>query len=222
MGVTHIELEYANFLGNIHIGVAMLSTENFVFLPTLASTSLKKLAERVLKVKAIRVSENIIGSLAVANSNGIAVSNVISEEVLHQLKKANLPIYKAPEFFAFGNVVLANDYGGIISPVVPKTIRENISDVLDIPLETRTLANSDLVGSLAFITNYGGLFTPLVSEEEIQKLKDILNLRGIGMGSINKGSGFVASGILGNTKGILVGKETTGIEIMEITRCFSS
>ena len=221
MGVTHIELAYADFLGTIHIGVAILSTENFVFLPTLASNSLKKLAERVLRVKAIRVTENIIGSLAVANSNGIAVSNVISDEVLHQLRKADLPIYKAPEFFAFGNVVLANDYGGIISPVVPKSIRDNISDVLDIPLEKKTLANSDLVGSLAFITNYGGLFTPLATEEEIQDLKDFLNLKGIGIGSVNKGSEFVASGILGNTKGILIGKETTGIEIMEITRSFS-
>lgn len=216
-----MEFEFADFLGNIHIGVSMLSTENFIFLPILAPDTLKQLIERVLKVKTIKVAENIIGSLAIANSHGIVVSNVISEEVLEQLKKTDLPIYKSSEFFAFGNVVLANDYAGIISPVVPKNIRKNISDVLNIPLETGTIVNSDLVGSLAYITNYGGVFTPLASEEDTLRMKEILKLKKVGISSINKGSEFVASGILGNTKGILVGRETTGIEIMEITRCFS-
>ena len=57
--------------------------------------------------------------------------------------------------------------------------------------------------------------------EEISFIKKTLNLQEVGVGSINKGSEFVASGIIGNSKGMLIGRETTGIEIMEITRCFS-
>jgi translation initiation factor 6 len=216
-----MEIEFADFLGSIHIGVAMFCTEKIAFLPINIPPNLKNLVQKLMQVNTALVSDNIIGSLVVGNSFGCVVSNVITEEVLNQIKSAGLSIYQAPEFFAFGNVVLANDYAGIISPIIPPQIRRNISDTLNIPLETRTLAQSDLVGSLAYITNYGGLFTPLASEEEIKDLKGILHLQEAGVGSVNKGSEFVASGIVGNTKGILVGPETTGIEIMEITRCFS-
>ncbi|MHA1973379.1 MAG: translation initiation factor IF-6 [Candidatus Hodarchaeales archaeon] len=215
-----MEIELIDYLGNIHIGVAMLITEQFAFVPNNISETLKKLIQRVTQTKVLEISENIIGSLMIGNSKGLVLSNVISQEVLEQIQKSGLPVYQSPEFFAFGNVVLANDFGGIISPIIPPTIRKNIADTLDIPIETRQLANSDLVGSLAFVTNQSGLFTPLAEEKEIIEIKEILKLKETGVGSINKGSEFVASGLLGNSKGILVGKETTGIEIMEISRCF--
>ncbi|MFX0123300.1 MAG: translation initiation factor IF-6 [Candidatus Hodarchaeota archaeon] len=216
-----MDIEFVDFLGSIHIGVKMLCTENIAFIPNNTPMVLQKLVHRALKVEITQVSENIIGSLAAGNSFGSVVSSVISSEVLNQLKSADLPIYQSSEFFAFGNVVLANDFGGLISPVIPQTIQKAISDTLNIPLEARTIANSDLVGSLAFVTNYGGLFTPLASEEEIFEIKELLHLKQVGVGSVNKGSEFVASGMIGNTRGILVGRETTGIETMEITRCFS-
>ena len=216
-----MDIEFVDFHGSIHIGVKMLCTENIAFIPNSTPLNLQKLVQHALKVKITQVSENIIGSLAAGNSFGSVVSNVISSEVLNELKSTDLPIYQSSEFFAFGNVVLVNDFGGLISPVIPLTIQKAISDTLNIPLEAKTIANSDLVGSLAFVTNYGGLFTPLASEEEIFEIKEILHLQQVGVGSVNKGSEFVASGIIGNTKGILVGRETTGIETMEITRCFS-
>ncbi|MFX1285386.1 MAG: translation initiation factor IF-6 [Promethearchaeota archaeon] len=216
-----MEIEFIDFLGSIHIGVKMLCTENRAFLPNNTPLYIKNLVRRILKVEMTQVSDNIIGSLAIGNSFGNVVSSVISPEVKNEMKSAGLPIYQSSEFFAFGNVVLANDYGGLISPIIPPTIRKEISDTLNIPLEARQIANSDLVGSLAFVTNNGGLFTPLANEEEISEIKEILHLQQVGVGSVNKGSEFVASGIVGNTKGILIGRETTGIEIMEITRCFS-
>ncbi len=216
-----MEIEFIDFLGSIHIGVKMLCTENKAFLPNNTPLNLRNLVHRTLKVEMTQVSDNIIGSLAIGNSFGIVVSSVISSEVIDEIKSAGLLIYQSSEFFAFGNVVLANDYSGLISPIVPPIIRKEISDTLNIPLEAKKIANSDLVGSLAFVTNNGGLFTPLASEEEISEIKEILHLQQVGVGSVNKGSEFVASGITGNTKGMLIGRETTGIEIMEITRCFS-
>jgi len=221
MGVLIVEIEFVDFLGSTHIGVKMLCTESSAFIPYTTPLNLQNLLQYTLKVEITKVSDNIIGSLAVGNSFGCVVSNVLTSEVLNELESTDLPIFQSSEFFAFGNVVLANDYGGLISPVVPHTIQKAISDTLNIPLEARTIANSDLVGSLAFVTNYGGLITPLANEEEIFEIKEILHLQQVGVGSVNKGSEFVASGMIGNTKGLLIGRETTGIETMEITRCFS-
>ncbi len=217
-----MEIEFADLLGNIHIGVSILCTENHALIPVETPEVLVKLIESTMKVTIIRLAERIIGSLVLGNSNGFILSNVIAKEVVEQIQSTGLPVYQAPEFFAFGNVVLANDYGGIISPIVPSKIRHDIEKILKVPLKIKTIANSDLVGSLAYITNYGGLITPLADETEVKELKSLLNLQEIGVGSVNKGSEFISSGIVGNSKGLLIGRETTGIEIMEITRCFSS
>ncbi len=216
-----MEIEFADLNGNIHIGVTIYNTENFALVPLAAPKSLVNLISNTLDVEVIKVAERIIGTLVMGNSEGFIISNVISQDVMEQIETTGLPIYQAPEFFAFGNVALVNDYGGLISPIIPPTIREKIQSILKVPLTTRTLANSDLLGSLGYITNYGGLLTPQANEEEISFIKKTLNLQEIGVGSINKGSEFVASGIIGNSKGMLIGRETTGIEIMEITRCFS-
>ena len=216
-----MEIEFADLNGNIHIGVTIYNTENFALVPIEAPKSLINLISNTLDVEVIKVPERIIGTLITGNSNGLVISNILSQEVMEQIETTGLPIYQAPEFFAFGNVALINDHGGLISPIIPTAIREKIQSILKVPLTTRTLGNSDLVGSLGFVTNYGGLLTPQANEEEITFTKHKLNLQEISIGSINKGSDFIASGIIGNTKGMLIGRETTGIEIMEITRCFS-
>jgi translation initiation factor 6 len=216
-----LEIEFADINGNIHIGVSILCTEDYAFVPIGISEKMSDMVAHTLDVEVIKISERIIGSLVVGNSKGFVISNVISKEVVELIESTKLSIYQAPEFFAFGNVVLANDFAGIISPIVPLEIREEIEKVLDVPITALRIANSDLVGSLGFVTNYGGLITPIAEEEQVEEIKRLLNLHEIGVGSVNKGSEFIASGIVGNSKGMLIGRETTGIEIMEITRCFS-
>lgn len=216
-----MEIEYADLNGNIHIGVSMMTTEEHALVPLETPSVLCDLITHALDVKVIKLAERIIGSLIAGNSNGFVISNIITKEVMDQLNETDLPIYQAPEFFAFGNVILVNDKGGIISPIIPSKIRERIQDTLAVPLSAKTIANSDLVGSLGYTTNHGALLTPLANEDELNEIKTILDLKEIGIGSINKGSEFISSGIVGNSTGMLIGRDTTGIEVMEITRCFS-
>ncbi|MFW9856416.1 MAG: translation initiation factor IF-6 [Candidatus Thorarchaeota archaeon] len=215
-----MEIELIDFLGSQHIGVPLFAAEAYAFGPITSPPKLIDLMKRRLQADVFLVSDTILGSLVAGNSYGLVVSKVISAEVLGQLKNTQLPVYQAPEFFAFGNVALVNDQGGIISPIIPNEIRKEISDTLDVPIEPKTLANSDLVGSLAYANNNGGLFSPLSKEDEIAEIKSILKLKEVGIGSVNKGSEFVASGIFGNSKGMFIGRETTGIELMEFTRVF--
>ena len=217
-----MEIEYADLNGSIHIGVSILATESYALVPIDTPESLIDTISQNLRVKIIKVAEKIIGSLAIGNSNGFVISSVISKEVVSQIETTNLPVYQVPEFFAFGNVVLVNDFGGIISPIIPTDICKEIEETLKVNLKTGTIANSDLVGSLGYVTNNGGLVTPLASDDEVEMVKESLNLRTARIGSVNKGSEFIASGIVGNTKGLIIGRETTGIEVMEITRCSSS
>ena len=161
-----MEIEFADLNGNIHIGVTIYNTEKFALVPIEAPKSLINLISNTLDVEVIKVPERIIGTLITGNSNGLVISNILSQEVMEQIETTGLPIYQAPEFFALSNVALINDHGGLISPIIPQAIREKIQSILKVPLTTRTLGNSDLVGSLGFVTNYGGLLTPQANEEE--------------------------------------------------------
>ncbi|MFX1514977.1 MAG: hypothetical protein ACFFC6_01620, partial [Promethearchaeota archaeon] len=103
-----MEIEFVDFLGSIHIGVKMLCTESVAFIPHNTPLNLQNLLQRALKVEITKVSDNIIGSLAISNSFGCVVSSVLSSEVLNELESTDLPIFQSSEFFAFGNIVLAN------------------------------------------------------------------------------------------------------------------
>ncbi len=72
-----------------------------------------------------------------------------------------------------------------------------------------------IVGSTGVATNNGALLHPLAGEDEIKHIKSILKAD-VDIGTVNRGTGFVRTGILANTKDVLLGDMTTGPEIMRI------
>ena len=52
-------------------------------------------------------------------------------------------------------------------------------------------------------------------EKEFSKIESTLMLKG-GSGSVNMGNPYVRSGIISNSKGCVIGGETSGVEVMRI------
>jgi translation initiation factor 6 len=116
---------------------------------------------------------------------------------------------------ALGNLILANDNGGIVSPSLSKKGIKDIEDILDIDVEKRKISGFKTVGSVGVATNKGALIHPLVKEKELEWIESVLKVEA-DIGTVNRGTGFVRTGIVANSKGVLVGEETTGPEIMRI------
>ena len=166
-------------------------------------------------------NSSLLGILMVVNNHGILLPRTSSEEEIERLKKKtdlNVEVLDV-KHNALGNMMSVNDTGGIVSPSLPKETLNIISDVLDIELIQKKIAGFHQVGAVMATSSTGGIVHPETDEEDIKNLKNILGVN-IEPATINGGLPFLSSGILANSKSMVVGSLTNGPEIMMLTRAF--
>jgi translation initiation factor 6 len=158
---------------------------------------------------------DLVGLFAAGNSNGLIVTDTIEAVEERRLDEHDVSyMIVDSDYTAIGNLVLCNDHGCIVSPHLTDRT-DAIADVLDVPVETGTVAGLSIPGSCGVATNNGVLLHRQATEEELAQIEDVLGVSG-DIGSVNFGSPYVHSGILANTDDLLVGPETTGPELQRI------
>lgn len=210
--------------GNENIGVFIKTIGDHVFIPKYTSASFKdKVIEcfSVNPVETMVYQSNLLGIFLSGNRNGILIPYLITPEEYEILQKIlDIPLH--PLNFtinAFGNVILTNDYGALISPWFDEKEAEEIKKILKVKVVRGTLAGFPVPGSVAVVTNRGGLAPPQTSEEEIRMLKDLFEVDFL-KGTVNRGVRYLKLGIVANDKGALVGELTTPWEIETIIEAF--
>jgi len=209
-----------------NIGVYTKVNDSFVFLPNgFAKTKAKNLAD-YLRTDFIFTSianTRLIGTLMVVNNNGMLLPNISFSHELEHLKKStdlNVEVLDT-KFTALGNLICANDKGGIISPMIPKENLKKIQDVLGVEVIQKKVAGYHQVGAMIVATSHGGIIHPETDDEDIKTISSVLGVN-VEPATINSGIPFVSSGILANNKSIVVGTLTNGPEIMMLTRAFTN
>ena len=147
--------------------------------------------------------------------------NTCSEEELRKIKKKtdlNVDVLDVKSN-ALGNMMCVNNKGGIVSTSLPKESMQKIEDVLDIEVLQTKIAGFHQVGAVMATSNTGGIVHPETDEEDIKVIKNVLGVN-IEAATINGGTPFLSSGILANSKSMVVGSSTNGPEIMMLTRAF--
>lgn len=207
-----------NFRGNSVLGVFARCTEEFVLLPLEADNELKQTIEKLLDVTAISTSldgSSIIGCLCCGNSKGFLVSEKANEDELIEIRKY-VPIQHLEGIFtALGNNILVNDTAALVNPNMTDSAVEKIGKFLDVDVHKGTIGGLKTVGMAACATNKGILVNPKASKFELERLDEIFGLP-VDIGTVNLGSPQVGSGLLANSKGYVVGRETTGHEMGRI------
>ena len=206
--------------GIASIGVYALATEKIGLIPKSVTANKAKKIERILKIKVIQTTIGgfvIMGVLACANSNGILLPHYVLEEEVKLIKSifdGNIMIMKTKKT-AYGNMVLANDMGGIVSPLLKRSDIRLISETLGVETVPGEIAGLPYVGSLAVATNKGVLAHPLLKETERNTLMEVLKTP-VDVGTINCGIPYVGTGLISNSNAALAGYITTGPEIFII------
>ncbi len=209
-----------DLVGSASIGVYSLATDKMVIIPKLVP--LKK-AERLsewLKVRLIQTSIGgsvLVGALACANSNGILLPHFVRDEEIGAIKSffdGNIKVMERKKT-AYGNIVLANDYGAIVDPHIKESEIREISETLGVEAVPGEIAGLPYVGSLAVATNKGALAHPLLKDSERKLLEDMLKVP-LDVTTINCGIPYVGTGLIGNSHAAIVGSLTTGPEIFII------
>jgi len=212
--------------GKNSVGVYLTVNNSFGLYP---STLLKPVVEKIRSVfkepfypMSINNS-NLIGVYTVSNKYGAIVPHIIREDELQQLKNYSKELNNGYQVGvlnsldnAFGNLILCNDKGAIISSFL-KDYKEQIEDTLKVETVVYEFINNYLPGSISLTNNKGCLVHPLATDEEIEIISEILKVEEIDVSTVNRGIPYLSSGAIVNDQSGIFGFECTGPEMMRLT-----
>jgi translation initiation factor 6 len=211
-------MRYSRYAGTSNIGVFTAVNESVAFIAADAAPEFVKDVEEALQVKTQLMTvagSFVIGSLVVMNSNGAVVSGLADPREV-EIISSFLPCTLIDDTLnAAGNNILANDNGAIVNPEYSDEMVKLISDALGVECVRASISGINTVGSICKATNKGCVCHVDASDEEIKLIQDVLKVESI-RSTVNHGARMVGAGILANSKGALIGDDTTPIEMGKI------
>jgi translation initiation factor 6 len=145
----------------------------------------------------------------------VIVAGFILDKEIRAIRKHIKAARLTEELNAAGNLILANDTNALVHPDLSNKTIKMIEKTLGIEAKRGTLGGLKTVGMAGIASNKGVLVHPKSSPAEIAFVEELFKLP-VNIGTVNFGSPLVGSGILGNSKGYVVGLDTTGPEISRI------
>ena len=206
----------SNFLGDTNVGLYGFATDRYGVCGIRS-----RHMERTLGVKfhLIPLYGMRLSSLfAAGNSYGIVASNLLGKSEIVHMKSIAKVLLLDTSYTAIGNLVLLNDKGIVISPLLRK-FKKEISEFFSLRCEVSTIAGIAVVGSVAVATNNGCIVHPRIRSKEKKILDETLQVP-LTIGTVSFGSPFVKSGLIANKNGAIVSERSSGIELGNINDAF--
>ena len=210
-----------------NIGLFVRTNDKIIIIPFgFAETKTAKLMQHLQveeKAYASIAGTRLIGPMTVINNNGILVPSIASDEEIQILKQASgLNVDRLEsKFTAIGNLISTNDNGALVSPLFKGEVDQQIQDVLGVPVASMTVGGFIQVGSMVVATNTGAAVHPKATEEEIKVISETLQVQ-VEPLTVNGGIPFLSSGIIANSKSVIVGGLTSGPELIMLSRAFKA
>lgn len=212
----------SHIFGSSLIGVHLEANNSFVLYPSMLIKSFLNKFKPVFKQPFIPLTINnstLLGVYTASNKNGIILPNIIKQEEFETIQSNVDASYQIATIKsidnAFGNLILCNDKGAIISTLLAD-FKVEIEDILGVETVIYEFVNSELPGSVSIANNKGCLVHPLASDEEIEFISSVLKVE-TDVSTINRGIPYLSSGATVNDGGGIFGADSTGPEMMRLT-----
>jgi len=211
-----MNLLITDFYGDPNLGLYGFASDRYCLLGF--SSKITKRIKKILKTPVHScniLNTSLLGIFLAGNSSGLVVPKILEKDEMKKIKEISDTLVLDSRYTALGNLILMNDNGVILSPLLRKE-KNKIKEFFDAPCEITTIGNSKLVGALALTTNKGCLVDPRVKEKELDVLKRVLKVD-VNIGTVNFGSPFVKAGLIGNSNGVVASTITSGHELGKIS-----
>ena len=216
----------SQIFGRSLIGIYLTCNNSYVLYPTSLLKSylnkFKKIFEEPFFPLTINNS-NLLGVYTISNRYGIIIPNIIKEEELDLLKKNLNQLNNTPEIGiipsidnAFGNLILCNDKGAIISSLL-RDYKDQVEEILNVETVLYEFADNHLPGSISLANNKGCLVHPLTTDEDIEFISRVLKVEEVDVSTVNRGIPYLSSGAIVNDKSGIFGLDCTGPEMIRLT-----
>lgn len=207
------------FEGNPNIGLYMFVNDKFCLLGKEVDSKKKKEIEGVLGVPVYNISclsTELVGVFVAGNNEYMIIPEMYDYEVdkfkeICDKHDVNL-IVLFEKINTFGNGICVGDEEILINSNYSKEFEKQL--VSKTKYKVYRFGTKDYEGAGSVCTHMNGKYY-LSQELEESDVKPILKKVG-GVGSVNAGSPFVASGIVGNVNGVILGSMSSTIEIQDI------
>ena len=200
------------------LGVYFRTWEDYTLVPRNSDRDIKSMASHYLKTEPIEMTiggSNLLGSMAVMNSNGMIFSNIVTEEELKNIPKDVNYAVLEDNLNAVGNNILANNKAALIHEEFSDESVRTIREVLGVEVVKGKFKEVRTVGSSGLITSSGLVIPPNMTDDEIDELGKIFGVKGR-VGTANFGSLYIGASVVSNSKGALIGEDSTTVEISNI------
>ncbi|MFP4038713.1 MAG: hypothetical protein ACLFTA_02940 [Candidatus Nanohaloarchaea archaeon] len=207
-------IEKYSFRGSENTGFYTVATNSYVIVPP-GYEEAGFFGQEVVESKVGKTS--LVGLFAAGNSNGVLLPRELSGIERENFEASDVEFHVVDSSFnAFGNLVLCNDSGALISEKLSDH-REEIEDALGVKTRVGMIQGLN-PGVSAVANSNGAVIHRDASEEDALKVKEVLGLEDVDIGTVNMGSPFIGSGAAANDKHLLTGENTTGPEIGRFDR----
>lgn len=211
-----------NVFGGPNLGVYLAMNNRYLIHPPKINPKLIDFAHEIhpdlITIETFIGGSSVIGSYVAMNSYGMIVPSNILDEELNNLRSKMAQDFQISlietEHNAFGNLILCNDHGAVISPKIGDA-KDVIAKALNVPVIVMGFAGSDLPGSSGIANNKGVVVHPMIEESEAQIIADILKVD-IDVSTINTGNPYLGGGAVVNDFGAIFGRDSTGPEIQRL------
>lgn len=209
-----------DFQGNPNIGIYMFANNKFCLLGQNINEAKKKEIEKTLGVSVYKISilsTQLIGIFITGNDEFLLIPQITQEEYLeikNIAKKYDVKIITLKsKLNTLGNNICISDREILINSDYDKEVIDNIKKETAYKVTTIKSKKFNSIGSTTKFLN-GKFF--LSQEYDQNEIKKINKKKIGGIGTINHGSQYIASGVIGNNNGIIIGKTSTSVEIQNI------
>lgn len=206
-----------NFNSNPNVGLYGFATDKYCLIGGEVPEKFYSKIGEVLGVKVIPLTiagTSLLGVFLNGNNKILLVPSIVFPQELEVLNKNKIKYAIIDtKYTCLGNNLIITDKAGIASNDYGQKDLKQFKDALGFDIISAKIANHSTLGSLAVHNKNGILCHHDILENEAKLLKKILKLE-INTGTVNMGSPFVGSGILCNSKGMLIGDLSGGPEIV--------
>jgi len=208
----------ALFGGSPYLGVYLRAAESFALVPPSTNGPLEREIERLLGVRLVRTNvadSEVVGALVALNSHGVVVGDDLDPAERRALEGFGTVSVVRQRQNAMGNNVLANDHGALVHPELPDGALSAIGEALGVPVLRGTLAGLGTVGMAGLATNRGAVVHPRTTDREATVVEELLGVP-VHRSTANFGVPIVGACAVANSRGMMIGRPTTGVEISHL------
>ncbi len=211
-------IQKARIFNSPFLGIYIRTWEKYTFVPKSTDPELVNMIRETLGTEVVEISlgnSTVLGSLMIMNSQGTILSNLVDSKELKLIPSDLRYTVIDSNLNAFGNNILANDKAAIVHEDYDrKTIRE-IEDALSVEVVKLSFHDIKTIGSSGLITTKGLILPPFLEDDEVHEIESIFGTKAK-VGTANFGSVYVGASVIANSKGALVGEDSTPIEVLNI------